>query len=117
MALRKGKIKPLMTTTDTTISKRQAWPTSQRARLLSSHVMTAQVAVMAFVFMAAAKVAGSARSLRKDDERGAISVEQFAWIGLGLLLVAGAATALAIYWGDVSKWIMTEWSSITGSES
>ncbi len=105
-----------MTTTDTTISKRLSSPKSHSARSLSSPMMTAQLAVVAFVVVTAAKVAGSARSLRKD-ERGAISVEQFAWIGLGLLLVAGAAAALAVYWGDVSKWITTEWSSITGSQS
>jgi hypothetical protein len=80
-------------------------------------MMTAQLAVVVFVVVTAAKIAGSARSLRNDDERGAISVEQFAWIGLGLLLIATASAALAIYWGDVSKWITTEWNSITGSES
>jgi hypothetical protein len=106
-----------MTTTDTTISKRLSSPKSHSARSLSSHMMTAQLAVVVFVVVTAAKIAGSARSLRNDDERGAISVEQFAWIGLGLLLIATASAALAIYWGDVSKWITTEWNSITGSES
>jgi Flp pilus assembly pilin Flp len=105
-----------MTTTDTTISKRLSSPKSHSARSLSSHMMTAQLAVVAFVVVTAAKVADGASRFRKD-ERGAISVEQFAWIGLGLLLVAGAAAALAVYWGDVSTWITNEWTSITSGNA
>lgn len=106
-----------MTTTDTTISKRQSSPKSHEARSYRSHAAAAQIAVVAFVVVTMSKVADGARSLRKRDERGAISVEQFGWIGLGLLLIAGAAAALAIYWGDVSSWITSEWSSITSGSS
>jgi hypothetical protein len=45
---------------------------------------------------------------------GAISVEQFAWIGIALFLIVAAAAALKIYWGDVSTFVTSSWDSITG---
>jgi hypothetical protein len=50
----------------------------------------------------------------QDDELGAISVEQFAWIGIALFLIVAAAAALKIYWGDVSTFVTSSWDSITG---
>ena len=50
-----------------------------------------------------------------DDELGAISVEQFAWIGIALFLIVAAAAALKIYWGDVSTFVTSSWDSITGT--
>ena len=64
---KQGKTTPLMTTTATTISKRLSSPKSHRARSFSSHMMTAQVAVVAFVFMTAAKVAGKPGACAKTN--------------------------------------------------
>lgn len=50
----------------------------------------------------------------QDDELGAISVEQFAWIGIALFLIVAAAAALKIYWGDVSTFVTSSWDGISG---
>ena len=51
----------------------------------------------------------------RDDERGAISVEQFAWIGIALFLIVAAAVALKVYWGEVNTFVTSSWDSITGT--
>lgn len=102
-----------MTITERTVERRHEGAKRASAHL-DRRLNSAPLAVLAFVLLASGKLSNRTKRSRRDD-RGAISVEQFAWIGLGLLLVAGAAAALAIYWGDVSNWITQEWSSITGS--
>jgi hypothetical protein len=69
--------------------------------------------LVALLMTVPALVAGYRRR-RPPDELGAISVEQFAWIGIALFLIVAAAAALKIYWGDVSTFVTSSWDSITG---
>ena len=100
-----------MTTTDITIDRRRA-PVS----VFLAHTWAAPTAPVTLMAMLMAIPALMARYRRRcrDDELGAISVEQFAWIGIALFLIVAAAAALKIYWGDVSTFVTSSWDSITG---
>jgi len=101
-----------MTTTDITIDH----PRPPRSTLSAQTLSAARTAPMTLVALLAALPAPMARYRRRrpDDELGAISVEQFAWIGIALFLIVAAAAALKIYWGDVSTFVTSSWDSITG---
>lgn len=101
-----------MMSTDTTTRGRRAFALSSlaQARPLS---MALPIALLAMMITNSAKMADHHQHCR-DDERGAISVEQFAWIGIALFLIVAAAAALKIYWGDVSTFVTGSWNSITG---
>jgi hypothetical protein len=101
-----------MTTTDITIDRRREPASSLFARTLAA----ARTVPMTLVELLTAVPALMARYRRHcpDDELGAISVEQFAWIGIALFLIVAAAAALKIYWGDVSTFVTSSWDSIAG---
>jgi hypothetical protein len=106
-----------MTTTDITsddiTSDRRRTPVS----VLLAHTWAATCRVpitLMAVVMAIPGVMARSRQRCRDDELGAISVEQFAWIGIALFLIVAAAAALKIYWGDVSTFVTSSWDSITG---
>jgi hypothetical protein len=101
-----------MTTTDITTDQRRA-PVSVLLAHTWAATCTVPITLMAVV-MAIPGVMARYRQRRRDDELGAISVEQFAWIGIALFLIVAAAAALKIYWGDVSTFVTSSWSSITG---
>ena len=101
-----------MTTTDITSDRRRA-PVSVFLAHAWAATCTIPMTLMAVV-MAMPGVMARYRQRCRDDELGAISVEQFAWIGIALFLIVAAAAALKIYWGDVSTFVTSSWSSITG---
>jgi hypothetical protein len=101
-----------MTTTDTNTDPRRVPVPALLARS-SSAACTLPVTLMT-VMIAIPGVMARCRRACRYDERGAISVEQFAWIGIALFLIVAAAAALKIYWGDVSTFVTTSWDSITG---
>ncbi|HXR22511.1 MAG TPA: hypothetical protein VN786_08155 [Acidimicrobiales bacterium] len=101
-----------MTTTDITSGRRRA-PVSVLLAQAWAATCTIPMTLMAVV-MAMPGVMARYRQRRRDDELGAISVEQFAWIGIALFLIVAAAAALKIYWGDVSTFVTSSWNSITG---
>jgi hypothetical protein len=101
-----------MTTTDITSDRRRA-PVSALLAHAWASTCTIPMTLMAVV-MAMPDVMARYHQRCRDDELGAISVEQFAWIGIALFLIVAAAAALKIYWGDVSTFVTSSWSSITG---
>ncbi len=101
-----------MTTTDITSDRRRA-PVSVLLAHARAATGTIPMTLLAVV-MAMPGVMARYRQRCRDDELGAISVEQFAWIGIALFLIVAAAAALKIYWGDVSTFVTSSWSSITG---
>jgi hypothetical protein len=101
-----------MTTTGTTIDRRRTTVSTLLAHSLSV-ACTAPMRLVAML-MAAPALMARYRRRRPGDELGAISVEQFAWIGIALFLIVAAATALKIYWGDVSTFVTSSWDGITG---
>jgi len=101
-----------MTTTDITIDRRRAPVPALLAHAWAA-ASTVPITLMA-VMIAIPGVMARYRRRCRDDELGAISVEQFAWIGIALFLIVAAATALKIYWGDVSTFVTSSWNSITG---
>lgn len=101
-----------MTTTNTTTDQRRG---PARALMTNARAMRVMpVAVALLLLSSPARIAAHSRRCR-DDERGAISVEQFAWIGIALFLIVAAAVALKVYWGDVSAFVSSSWDSITGT--
>lgn len=81
-----------MTTTDITSDRRRA-PVS----VLLAHAWAATCAItvtLMAVVIAMPGVMARYRQRCRDDELGAISVEQFAWIGIALFLIVAAAAAL-----------------------
>jgi hypothetical protein len=101
-----------MTITDITSDRRRA-PVSVLLAHAWATVWKIPMTLMAVV-MAMPGVMARYHQRCRDDETGAISVEQFAWIGIALFLIVAAAAALKIYWGDVSTFVTSSWSSITG---
>jgi hypothetical protein len=101
-----------MTTTDITNDRCRAPVSAPLARKWAAahSVPIALISVM----LAIPGVMARSRPRSRDDELGAISVEQFAWIGIALFLIVAAAAALKIYWGDVSTFVTSSWDSITG---
>ena len=102
----------MTTTTDITTDRRRA-PVSVLLAHTWAATCTVPITLMA-VAMAIPGVMARYRQRRRDDELGAISVEQFAWIGIALFLIVAAAAALKIYWGDVSTFVTSSWSNIAG---
>jgi hypothetical protein len=101
-----------MMTTDNTVDRRRA-PFSALLVHTWAAACTVPITLMA-VMIAAPGVMARYRRRCWDDELGAISVEQFAWIGIALFLIVAAAAALKIYWGDVSTFVTSSWDGITG---
>jgi hypothetical protein len=101
-----------MTTTNITIDRRRA-PVPALLAHARAAASTVPISLMA-VMIAIPVVIARYRRRCRDDELGAISVEQFAWIGIALFLIVAAAAALKIYWGDVSTFVTSSWNSITG---
>ena len=101
-----------MTTTGTTIDRRRAPVLAFLAHTWSS-ACTVPMTLLALLIAVPGLMARYRRRCQ-DDELGAISVEQFAWIGIALFLIVAAAAALKIYWGDVSTFVTSSWDSISG---
>ncbi len=101
-----------MTTTDINTDRRRA-PVSVRLAHTWAAICTVPITLMAVVMAVPGVMAGN-RQRYRDDDVGAISVEQFAWIGIALFLIVAAAAALKIYWGDVSTFVTSSWNSISG---
>ena len=101
-----------MTITDITSDRRRA-PVSVSLAHARATTWKIPMSLLA-VLMAMPGVMARYRRRCGDDEMGAISVEQFAWIGIALFLIVAAAAALKLYWGDVSTFVTSSWSSITG---
>ena len=81
-----------MTTTDITSDRRRS-PVSVLLAHAWAAACTIPMTLMAAV-MALPGVMARYRERCRDDELGAISVEQFAWIGIALFLIVAAAAAL-----------------------
>jgi hypothetical protein len=103
---------PRMKTTSITIDRPHAPVSNLAARTWAA----ACLAPMTLIALTVAVPGVMARCSRRhqDDELGAISVEQFAWIGIALFLIVAAAAALKIYWGDVSTFVTSSWDGISG---
>jgi|ERR1700678_1576590 hypothetical protein len=101
-----------MTTTNTT-PQPCCGPVVARSADARHVTRTVPITLIAMI-MAIPGVMSACSRRRPHDERGAISVEQFAWIGIALFLIVAAAVALKIYWGDVSTFVTNSWDSITG---
>ena len=101
-----------MTTTGTTIDRRRASVSTSLAHTWSA-AHAVPMTLLALLMAVPGLIARYRRRCR-NDELGAISVEQFAWIGIALFLIVAAAAALKIYWGDVSTFVTSSWDSITG---
>jgi hypothetical protein len=101
-----------MTTTHITIDRRRAVISTFLAYTWSA-ACTARMTAMA-ILVAVPDLLSRHRRRCRADELGAISVEQFAWIGIALFLIVAAAAALKIYWGDVATFVTSSWGSITG---
>jgi hypothetical protein len=102
-----------MTTTGTTIDRRRASVSTSLAHTWSA-ACTVPVTLLVLLTAVPGLLMARHRRCRRDDELGAISVEQFAWIGIALFLIVAAAAALKIYWGDVSTFVTSSWDGITG---
>jgi len=101
-----------MTTTYITTARRRA-PASAFLAHAWAAARTFPITVTA-VLIAVPGVMARYRHRHGHDDLGAISVEQFAWIGIALFLIVAAAAALKIYWGDVSTFVTSSWDGITG---
>ena len=103
---------PRMKTSSITVDRPRA-PVSTLAARTRAAACLVPMTLIALALAVPGLVARYSRRHR-DDELGAISVEQFAWIGIALFLIVAAAAALKIYWGDVSTFVTSSWDGISG---
>jgi hypothetical protein len=106
-------MKPPRTKTSSSAVDRPRAPVSTFAARTWTAACFAPMTIIVLTLAVPGAMARCSRRHR-DDELGAISVEQFAWIGIALFLIVAAAAALKIYWGDVSTFVTSSWDGITG---